>query len=105
MCVSGATNVGSIRVYFDKSLHTNCRKTHYHCKDKCLGTNLKLNKGDPFGEFRMGSTVVLIFEAPPDFNFTLQLCQKLKMGEGIGDVKHKNIGEYSKLRNRHSAKA
>lgn len=34
----------------------------------------------------MGSTIVLIFEAPPNFNFSLTFGQKLKMGEGIGCV-------------------
>lgn len=83
----GATNVGSIRVYFDKSLHTNRPKNKYQCKDKCLGSSVMLKKGDPFGEFRMGSTIVLIFEAPNNFQFNFKIGQKLKMGQGIGCVK------------------
>lgn len=56
----------------------------------------------------MGSTIVLIFEAPPDFNFTLELGQKLKMGEGIGCVKDVNLLIENKMtikNHRHSAKA
>lgn len=101
----GATNVGSIRVYFDKSLHTNRPKSNYIVKDKCLGTNLKLTKGEAVGEFRMGSTIVLIFEAPPEFKFSLQLGQKLRMGEGIGCVTNSDNKENRNVNNYYRAKA
>lgn len=42
---------------------------------------------DPVGEFRMGSTIVLLFEAPPNFEFNLVAGQKVRMGEGIGCVR------------------
>lgn len=85
----GATNVGTIRVYFDKSLQTNRPKAHYQ-KDKCLGSGISLKKGEPIGEFRMGSTIVLVFEAPSDFHFHLKCGQKLKMGQSIGRIKHES---------------
>lgn len=84
--ISGATNVGSLRVYFDKALQTNKPKTIKICKDKFLGNNISLKKGDPLGEFRMGSTIVLIFEAPANFQFSIRTGQRVKMGQGIGCV-------------------
>lgn len=82
----GATNVGTVKVYFDKSLQTNKPKTTYISKDKFLGSNIFLHKGDPVGEFRMGSTIVLIFEAPQDFNFSLSVGQCIKMGQRLGSL-------------------
>lgn len=49
-----------------------------------LGTGNMLKKGDAFGEFRMGSTIVLVFEAPPNFHFSLVPGQRIKMGERLG---------------------
>lgn len=42
---------------------------------------VKLSKGDEFGEFNMGSTMVIIFEAPKDFQWHLKEGQKMKYGE------------------------
>lgn len=84
MVAVGATNVGSIKIYCDKLLETN--KPKYKLKnvmDKCLDSNLCCKKGDPFGEFRMGSTIVIIFEAPSSFHFKLIPGEKVKMGQGI----------------------
>lgn len=81
----GATNVGSVRIYCDKTLQTNHRKKKSPLiDDKFLGNAITLQKGDPFGEFRMGSTIVLVFEAPPNFRFSLMPGQKIKMGEALG---------------------
>lgn len=77
--------MGSVKIYFDKTLETNHRKKKSPLKDdKFLGTAISLKKGDPFGEFRMGSTIVLVFEAPPNFRFSLTPGQKIKVGEALG---------------------
>ena len=71
---SGATNVGSVQVYIDEDLKTN------KWRGLKVGTNkekdfdeirlskeIVLNKGELVGQFNMGSTIVLVFEAPKTF--------------------------------------
>ncbi|XP_033755325.1 phosphatidylserine decarboxylase proenzyme, mitochondrial-like [Pecten maximus] len=87
----GATNVGSIKIYSDKELQTNIyqhKGKRYMDKNLCDQDNigLKIQKGDMFGEFNFGSTIVLVFEAPKNFRFTLKEGQKVKFGQPIGAV-------------------
>lgn len=83
----GATNVGSIKVYFDKDLATNTGRAYpstvYY--DKCIDDVL-ITKGDMIGEFNMGSTIVLIFEAPSNFKFSLYAGQKIMFGQPLGSL-------------------
>lgn len=45
-----------------------------------------LQKGESVGEFNLGSTIVLLFEAPKDFSFNLQPGQRIRVGEGLGSL-------------------
>lgn len=47
---------------------------------------IPMRKGEHLGEFNLGSTIVLIFEAPKDFNFSLQAGQKIRFGEALGSL-------------------
>ncbi|CAL1696851.1 unnamed protein product [Somion occarium] len=92
----GATNVGSIRINFDQDLRTNdpSHRKHplgtymeavYHHASPILNGQ-PLSKGQEMGGFCLGSTVVLVFEAPHDFQFIIREGQKVKVGEAMGDV-------------------
>ncbi|XP_072271637.1 phosphatidylserine decarboxylase proenzyme, mitochondrial isoform X2 [Pyxicephalus adspersus] len=88
----GATNVGSIRIYFDRDLQTNSpRYSKGSHNDVSYITNnnqdgIVMRKGDQLGEFNLGSTIVLIFEAPKNFTFNLKAGQKIHFGEAMGSL-------------------
>ncbi|KAM6423279.1 phosphatidylserine decarboxylase proenzyme, mitochondrial isoform 5-T7 [Liasis olivaceus] len=88
----GAQNVGSIRIYFDQKLQTNSpqySKGSYNDFSFATGKNhegIPMRKGEHLGEFNLGSTIVLIFEAPKDFNFYLKPGQKIRFGEALGSI-------------------
>ena len=44
-----------------------------------------LRAGDEIGGFWLGSTIVLVFEAP-EFHFNIHNGQKLKVGEALGHI-------------------
>lgn len=91
----GATNVGSIRINFDRKLRTNLRSERhfvgeyteatYNAASRILGGQ-PLAAGEEMGGFLLGSTIVLVFEAPEDFRFDAQAGQKIKMGEALGEL-------------------
>jgi len=89
----GATNVGSVKVGLDPDLATNTRRWEqdtFHQQVWQEGVEVK--KGEYFGEFNLGSTIVLVFEAPENFkfNFGAEGCV-VKMGRSIG--MHESVSE------------
>ena len=44
----------------------------------------KLDKGDHMGVFNLGSSVVIIFEAPKEFEFNVKPGDRIKYGEPLG---------------------
>ncbi|GMM32437.1 phosphatidylserine decarboxylase 1 [Martiniozyma asiatica (nom. inval.)] len=89
----GATNVGSIKLNFDKDLNTNVRnKKRNQCIEasyanaSSLLSGRPLLKGEEMGGFKLGSTVVLVFEAPKNFEFTVKNGDKVKMGQSLGEI-------------------
>ena len=123
----GATNVGSIKINFDRELRTNSLTTDtaadraaeeasergepysgfaeatYEGASPILhGHSLK--RGEEMGGFQLGSTVVLVFEAPKGerpsldegwmgdkkrkggWNWNIEKGQRVKMGEALGYV-------------------
>ncbi|ORX50134.1 phosphatidylserine decarboxylase [Hesseltinella vesiculosa] len=90
----GATNVGSIKINFDETLKTNKKEdipmgtfteVTYRAASQRLGGK-PLERGEEMGGFYLGSTVVLVFEAPLNFKFNVKAGQYIKMGESLGDI-------------------
>ncbi|KAF2469735.1 phosphatidylserine decarboxylase [Lindgomyces ingoldianus] len=121
----GATNVGSIKVNFDRELSTNSLTTDtaadraaeeaaargeaysgfaeatYEGASQLLGGHA-LKRGEEMGGFQLGSTIVLVFEAPKGqrpsldegfnrerkggFKWRISRSQKVKVGEALGYV-------------------
>lgn len=54
--------------------------------DKSLGAGQSghcLQKGDHIGVFNLGSSIVLIFEAPRDFKFKIKPGQRVQRGQAL----------------------
>ncbi|KAI6716290.1 hypothetical protein JHW43_001249 [Diplocarpon mali] len=124
----GATNVGSIKINFDRELRTNSLTTDtaadraaeeaakngesydgfaeatYEAASPILHGHA-LKRGEEMGGFQLGSTIVLVFEAPKGqrpsldegwmgekakrkggWNWAVQKGQKVKMGQALGWV-------------------
>jgi phosphatidylserine decarboxylase precursor len=87
MTAVGAYNVGSMSFNFDKSVITNRLRRDFRNPNLRMftfggcgcyaynstypGDGIRLAKGQELGRFNLGSTVVLIFEAPADFTFSV----------------------------------
>lgn len=88
MTAVGATNVGSVVVPFDSELKTNTmlspRGSYQSFYDQYFeNNNITKRKGEDFGEFNLGSTIVLIFEAPKGVHLTIKPGEKILMGQAI----------------------
>lgn len=84
----GAYNVGSIKLNSkrEKDLRTNIATSDMVFKDRLYGSGELQQRGDSLGGFELGSSLVLVFTAPKDFEFSIQAGQKLKYGQPIGHV-------------------
>ncbi|KAL5210943.1 hypothetical protein ABZP36_006566 [Zizania latifolia] len=96
----GATNVGSIKLLIEPELRTNkagSKILSSQTPDERFyeGTSVMVKKGEEIAGFNMGSTVVMVFEAPvskareegtvtSDFNFCIKAGDKMRVGEAIG---------------------
>ncbi|KAG1354431.1 Phosphatidylserine decarboxylase proenzyme 1, mitochondrial [Cocos nucifera] len=105
MAAIGATNVGSIKLFIEPELKTNRptqRLLHSKPPDERVyepeGVGVMVKKGEELAAFNMGSTVVIVFQAPvsespgkddrsSEFKFCVRSGDKIKVGETIGKWK------------------
>ncbi|KAL7123425.1 hypothetical protein ACP275_01G103700 [Erythranthe tilingii] len=95
MAAVGATNIGSIELFIEPTLRTNNpqkKLLHSEPPEELLyepeGKGVLLKKGDEIAAFNMGSTVVLVFQAPisqsSEFSFCVKRGERIRMGEALG---------------------
>lgn len=103
----GATNVGSIRINFDENLRTNTRKLSHpaHTFTEAVYTSAStilqgqpLLSGEEMGGFMLGSTIVMVFEAPKNWTFTVHAGDKVKVGQELGRLKEEAKVDKSKVK-------
>lgn len=114
----GATNVGSIRINFDKELRTNSLTTDteadrqaaeagergepysgfseatYESASPVLAGHA-LRRGEEMGGFQLGSSIVLVFEAPADgsWKWAIQKGQRVRVGQALGYIDEESGSE------------
>ena len=60
-----------------------CSTRNFYFSEKQFEPSLRFDKGQGFGHFSFGSTIVLIFEGPKDFSFTNGINQKVIVGKAL----------------------
>ena len=83
MVLVGALNVGKMQMSFDPDIQTNAST---HDVQSYTYENLHLHKGDDFGCFEMGSTLVIISE-PELFDIEITAGQNIRFGENIARLR------------------
>lgn len=86
MTAVGATNVGSVDIYGDMTLKTNRPKRVYGAYYDAKYDDVPASKGIGMGEFNLGSTIVLIFEAPKNFEYAVESSEKICYGRALQKV-------------------
>jgi phosphatidylserine decarboxylase len=83
----GATNVGSIKIHNDKKLKTNnwFSRTN-HINKEIYKKKIKYKKGEEIGYFKLGSTIVLIFETPENIIWNKNINSTIRMGETLAII-------------------
>lgn len=75
-------------LFLEQDLKTNTRSKYPEGAyfDKVFQSSIQVAKGSMFGEFNLGSTIVLIFEAPKGFQFKVHDGQKIRFGQALGTL-------------------
>eukprot|EP00397_Hematodinium_sp_SG-2012_P039885 GEMP01043619.1.p1 GENE.GEMP01043619.1~~GEMP01043619.1.p1 ORF type:complete len:340 (-),score=73.73 GEMP01043619.1:687-1706(-) len=83
-----AYNVNGISLAFEKNLKTNDFRAVPAYRggevNRRLFDNVFLEPGEHLGGFKMGSTVVVVFDAKEDFQWDVKLGDRLRVGQAFG---------------------
>uniref|UniRef100_A0A914HAN6 phosphatidylserine decarboxylase n=1 Tax=Globodera rostochiensis TaxID=31243 RepID=A0A914HAN6_GLORO len=80
LCAVAATNVGDIVITNEPVKN---RRVHATEQYSIFDESMRFKPGDKVGEFRLGSTVVLVFEAPDNIDFCIRAGDKLRYGQSL----------------------
>lgn len=80
----GAFNVGSMTLETEPDLVTNIK--HQEVSYLEYPTPFEMDAGARVGGFKMGSSIVLIFDAPRSFEFTVKPGDKVTYGQSLGEI-------------------
>ncbi|CAJ0937146.1 unnamed protein product, partial [Mesorhabditis belari] len=85
MSAVAATNVGDIAIDAKPELQTNVRVRRRYAKYEPVAEQIHhpFLPGEKVGEFRLGSTIVLVFQAPPTLRFAIQAGDSLRYGQSL----------------------
>ncbi|CAD5215420.1 unnamed protein product [Bursaphelenchus okinawaensis] len=83
MTAVAATNVGDIEITDHMERRANAKVLETEDFESAEGTVLSYGKGQKVGEFRLGSTVVLIFEARNSAKFAISAGDRVKFGQSL----------------------
>lgn len=86
-----AYNVGNIKIVNDEDLLTNNLRTQLSYMGGDINTKIydhykDLEIGDEVGEFKVGSSIIVIFENKKNFKWNVKPNQQISVGERIGGV-------------------
>ena len=86
----GATNVGSMTLAFDPKVRTN---RFSRSKRHVYRAPIEVHKGDEYGTFHMGSTVIVLYnkEFRQKFESKFSISQKVQVGEAFTSEQGKSI--------------
>lgn len=91
----GAFNVGSVFLEHEDLQTNKVGQKRKNVDVKVYDEPITYHKGDLMGGFNLGSTVVLVFEAPRDFVFCVEAGEKVSLGQILGLSVTQAVGEVS----------
>jgi phosphatidylserine decarboxylase len=82
------TNCKNSQATFEKDLEKSFCVTSFSTNNETEAPlkGLPVKRGELFGEFNLGSTIVLIFEAPENFEFNINQNEKVFYGNKLGSA-------------------
>ncbi|CAI4221368.1 unnamed protein product, partial [Auanema sp. JU1783] len=85
MSAVAATNVGDIVIDAEPNLRTNVLRRRKGKKVELADVPMcaSYHSGQRVGEFRLGSTIVLVFQAPPTIKFSIKAGDPLQYGQSL----------------------
>lgn len=91
-----AYNVGNIKIVDDNELATNTLRTQLSYLGGELNTRKykiprNIETGEEIGQFKMGSSIVMIFEHKKDFKWFIKHGDQVKVGQKIGGLSKTSI--------------